>query len=481
MPQFGRAWIRADDKLHDVDDQHKPNWLDELENLGLLRRMDGGFIWFRSDVRQSLRKCFELSQDELIRKPLNSDQPPFRVRKRLEGWDCASQLANVHESLATWYRKVFDATSTVPAIFENIDHLCFSVEYLIRQPAATNHSGGKILGLLDAIREVLREQLFLIQAQGHPRVSVRRLDYIRDFWTKDIELGSQQQTRISNAHLKPSAKAIPLNQMLERLELEEGKAILKGMAKLQLKAVEVAMVLAREIGEEGQAYERMREWAERRLSDEPLRNSEVTRRLDCRYSAEKGTEEDRSRQFAQERLSCALTNKFSQESLERSPTPGDAAPRDASPDSSKPVRTAGSAEEAVAARKGEMIRWWRSCGILATGSRTLRVAEESYFRAIQAAGARNIRYYKGESGDMSLTGKRIREMLAKLNFEQDNSYRVNLEILHTLDSAAFFLILCAQAKMRCFQLCSGEELNLEDRNAQRSNIEREVKKIYAGR
>jgi hypothetical protein len=442
-------WIRADDFLRGEDDQHKDKWLYELEHCNLIRRMDGGFIWFRSEVRQKLRRCFELTASESDRCDAYESSAfltdPTRIA--LQEWNSADEIAKIHLNLATWYRKVFDATNSVAAVFEIIDHLCFSVRSLIRfnlkrlhltKPGRTELANLElnIVSRVDAAREVLREQHFLIQAQSHPRVSMRRLDYVRDFWTDEAE---QSTSGVDRRSLSGQVRDLFIDSC------EAADRILKEMAKLQSKAVEVAMVLAREIGEEAHAYQRLREFGIRRLFPYPLSLDEVKANDEELKTSIRGPNG-----LIRMGLSERLTKTLNQ-----------------------------GREGSESKRKGEMIRWWRSCGILANASRSLREADHSLWRALQASADTNIIFHHDndlKANDICL----LRPELESLKLSLSDSYAVKLEILHTLDITSFHLNLRGQAMKRWLSLCWHELASLDgSKEVRRQEIEGDIHKYMA--
>jgi hypothetical protein len=419
---FAFAWAKCMNQHWNITSQsdvYRNQWLDELEGIGLLHRLDGGFIWLFSSRRQGLRRCLALTEIDLddsqtISQVSNKCRTVLAEESRaaLQSWKAAAQQAEIHLSLSTWYRKVFDATGAGQAIFEAVDHLCFSAESLIRykslRPQSQNLGEEFIpederiqlaISRVAAARELLRENEFLIQTHGHPRASLRRLDFLRDYWVvRRSPLPDSIAKFIDNKH-----------QYL---------ALKSEIAKLQVTTAQVARAICRETGEDGDAFKRLREVAVRMIHDEPLTLSEVEERQRRYYADRKKLSQIFGEAISRPNLSNQgrrLEDKFST--------------RD---------------------RIHELIRWWRWCGELGVASRSMDKASRSLARALFVAkeAAWSYQADAGSLGNFELTGWTLK---------RSEPYRVHLETLYSLQQAAYCLMLQAQAVERNVALLSNEQ------------------------
>jgi hypothetical protein len=399
------AWAKcmnAGATLTSETDSQRDEWLTDLEKLRLLRRLDGGFIWLQARVRQGLRRCMALTQRTLeedilkIRTMVKLDSLNEQSLSVLKKWDPAEQQASVHVNLSTWYRKVFDSTGAPQAIFDAVDHLCFSAESILRHAKSSGVAGQTALdleaanklklaaGRVSAAREILGEHQFLIQTHGHPRASLRRLDFVRDYW---VTLRSPSTDTIKS--LLDQEAWIEAEGDLLHLRTE--------IATFQRVAAEVARSICREIGEEGEAFERLREVAVRTISGSLMTMEEI----------------HQHRELSRNKLSIEFA-----ESLHKAGRHGS-------------LQTA---VDTNSARHYELIRWWRWCGLLGISSRCLEEASKSLSRALSVA---SNRHWDFESDPTVLESM----VLNHWCLEMTSTYKFHLETLSSLEQAASCLVL----------------------------------------
>lgn len=125
-------------------------WLRELEELALLKRVPGGFIWMHSSCRNQLRGV------------LTKGNQPFEV-------------AEIHLELARWYELVLDSTSAPAGVFEAAAHYAMAARLF-----GDSSLPGKCVQSLQACRSVIYANRWLIQTHGYSRGSCRHLEAIAE-------------------------------------------------------------------------------------------------------------------------------------------------------------------------------------------------------------------------------------------------------------------------------------------------------------
>ena len=144
----------------DQFDNKREDWLNELQNLDLLRRKPGGYIWVHAGCRQRLRAFLD--------RP--TEAPP-EIIDILDKWNPTAKAAEIHCRIALWYEKLLDATKAPVAVFEAAEHLCRAAEAMVI------NSGNEICRapcVIDAASALLIGNSFLIQTHGYSRGSCRR-------------------------------------------------------------------------------------------------------------------------------------------------------------------------------------------------------------------------------------------------------------------------------------------------------------------
>ena len=299
-------------------DEYKEKWLRELEEKDIIRRKDGGFIWFHTDMRRAMRESFATIDNA------------YEVR------------AKIHLDLAGWFQKVFVATGSPAAIFEEVDHLCFSAESMVLHESfgTVNEFVVAARERIDSARNLLGENQFLIHSLGYPQACLRRLDILCDFW------------------VKPSATPTP-KSLVQKIgesdqELSERDELLKAIARFQAMTIKLCRNIAREIGDDGVAYSYHREFGLRLSQQHPVRISRIgTSRtsLDRYLWPDNQPLDDRPNSFYQEII---LHNRTNDNALR-------------------------------AISLDECIEWWRWCAMLAIAARSFDKAAHSLVRALRAA------------------------------------------------------------------------------------------------
>jgi hypothetical protein len=211
------AWnlcTNCDGEPWSKQDAVKAGWIDDLVAKKVVRRKDGGFIWFDSFFRERLRKCLTLSYADLASEASarqlidlkgefreKSGEERFdKFKNTLTAWrneqisaDGEDRQGQIHLQIAMWYLRLSESTGTARAILEAIDHMMFAVDSKVRtldvQKSARKGKAGKIQldtlkeseDRIDAARHLLREHAFHLQTDGHPLASKRRLEYICNF------------------------------------------------------------------------------------------------------------------------------------------------------------------------------------------------------------------------------------------------------------------------------------------------------------
>lgn len=201
----------------------RENWLNQLEDLGLVRRKAGGFIWLHLRCRQLLR--------DILQNPehLNAFIHPV-AREILQKWKAREREAEIHTELAKWYEKVLDASENPSAVFEALHHLCMAAQGF-SDPDQTDYN--RAAQRLDTASALLKANGFLIQTQGYARGSCRRLADIRALCRS----------------------------------LEEHPNLEKAARRLRIVCTEVKRAIAHEVGEDAKGYLRHRQFAELHVLD----------------------------------------------------------------------------------------------------------------------------------------------------------------------------------------------------------------------
>lgn len=198
-------------------------WLEELAKFHLLRHKPGGYIWVHARCRETIREA--LRHDGVFA------ELPTNAKKVIDGWKPAGKIHEIHARIAAWYSKLLDATDSPAAVFEAADHHCRAAEAILM----TGSDGAVSIARaqLNAASSLLHANALLIQTHGYSRGSCRRLEFLRDFMTKD--------------NLRAPARS--------RWE-EFAPQLLKPIQRLKIVCTDVMRAIAREVGEDAKAYQR---------------------------------------------------------------------------------------------------------------------------------------------------------------------------------------------------------------------------------
>ncbi len=208
-------------------DDRYPDWVDELEEKGLVRRKPGGFIWIHSRARTLLR-----------RRLFNSNSASDEVLPA--GWDPQKDAPEIHWRLAQWYRRILAASWAPGAVFEAVYHACRSAEEFLRVSGDSSaREAGTAVDRVNWASSLLHTHAFLIQTQGYSRGSCRRLADIRDRRCRRIDEASRERV---------SRTGDVTNQQTRNIEA--------ATRLLRFRCTDVMRAIAREVGEDRLAYVR---------------------------------------------------------------------------------------------------------------------------------------------------------------------------------------------------------------------------------
>ncbi|HST24166.1 MAG TPA: SIR2 family protein [Blastocatellia bacterium] len=203
-----------------LDDRQ--TWVQQLEEVGLLRRKAGGFIWIHS-------RCREVIRDILSNPPKRDTffKKSSKAKKALKGWEPEKDEPEIHERLAEWYGKVLDASESPAAVFEAVYHFCRAAEASLTLNRSESAWPCK---QIEAAAALLKANGFLIQTHGYSRGSCRHLEYIRDtLCPSDLDPDSESE-------------------------------LCDAAQRLRIVCTEVMRMIAREVGEDAKLYLRHRQF-----------------------------------------------------------------------------------------------------------------------------------------------------------------------------------------------------------------------------
>lgn len=233
------------------------SWVTALEELGLLRRKVGGFIWMHARARNQLRLLLSSKErrkkffDE--RKAMKASQKPVELQglgRRLEEWKPEQSAALIHSNLAEWFRRVFAAANSPAALFEAVYHSCRSTISSIATIGNTSQQCITQCDLassqVEAAVSLLRANAWLVQTHGYSRGSCRRLEYVRFELCKEIDAHCDRYENGSKG-----SRQWFLKDVQPRV-----RSIKEGTRLLRIQCTEVMRAIAREVGEDIRAIER---------------------------------------------------------------------------------------------------------------------------------------------------------------------------------------------------------------------------------
>src|SRR5579871_1944847 len=204
-----------------TDAKEQIDWINKLEDCGLVRRKPGGLIWVHSVCRQ------------MIRQKLGS----------IVETDPMLDESEIHKEIAEWYKKVLDASETPAAAFEAAYHFCRAADALLKKGAAQYG-----IASIEAATSILRSNTFLIQTHGYSRGSCRKLNMI-------ASIGMEIYAKLKKLE-NELGKPVHGTQKETIKELETCKAAVKS---LWIICAEIMRAIAREVGEDSKAYYRHRQ------------------------------------------------------------------------------------------------------------------------------------------------------------------------------------------------------------------------------
>jgi hypothetical protein len=218
-------------------------WIKELEDLGLVRRKPGGFIWIHSRTRTAFRRA--LFNPDSFRSSYRDSAGQPNVQEfdtLLREWGPWEKAPEIHWELAHWYRRILAASRSPAAVFEALYHACRSAEELIR--SATPPQDERVKAAVDRLKwasSLLQAYAFLVQTQGYSRGSCRRLGDIR-----------KRRCDVIDAVVRQTLADHPDRDNLVA-------TVERATRRLRIRCTETMRAIAREVGEDRLAYNRQTE------------------------------------------------------------------------------------------------------------------------------------------------------------------------------------------------------------------------------
>ena len=218
-------------------------WLNELEDIGLVRRKPGGFIWLHTRPRNRLRNILGDRREQMVLvQTFGSLARLFSGdgTERRPKWDSEGDAAEIHRELAEWYRRVLAASDAPAAVFEAVYHACRAARsslHALKKDDVMAHARR----LIQWAASLLHFHRFLVQTHGYSRGSCRCLEYIRDSLCSDV--------------LDRAKNLTPRQCRSTKGDVNRDRAELRAaILLLRVRATEVMRAIAREVGEDGTTY-----------------------------------------------------------------------------------------------------------------------------------------------------------------------------------------------------------------------------------
>ncbi len=214
-------------------------WIDDLEKVGLVRYKPGGFIWLHSPTRNTLRAILgtERGRGEFLKA--HPDLAPL-----LAAWRPTEHVAAIHADLAQWNRRILAASDAPAAVLEAVYHSCRSAEANLGLHTTAGRNDAR--EMIEAAASLLHTNAFLLQTHGDSRAGCRHLEYVRDDLCQALlaALTRPPGVRVQKA---PGPSNRPPDKLVAAIQT------------LRIRCTEVMRAIAREVGEDGRAYQRQRE------------------------------------------------------------------------------------------------------------------------------------------------------------------------------------------------------------------------------
>lgn len=209
------------------------DWTGDLERIGLVRIKPGGMVTLVTSCRSSIRKSL-----------CNPD----------------TGIAKAHYRLGIWYDSLLDSSGAAAALFETLYHFCksaeVSVEFLMRDQAdhETLLEGpekciNRAAKAVEAAASKISSESYLIQTHGQSRGSCRQLERLCDIGERILE--GIDHFKKGQAYLESHHSNIKVQTAIVRLSV--------AIPRLWLASTEAMRSIAREVGEDGKAYQRQRQ------------------------------------------------------------------------------------------------------------------------------------------------------------------------------------------------------------------------------
>lgn len=212
--------------------ERSKQWIHALEQLHVVRRKQGGFIWIHCDIRNELRL-----------RLLDADEMPKSTVKRLK-----PLTVRIHHGLAEWYHKLFCSSQDPAAAFEVVYHRMVQVAAILEEATLSDRSEytrdekrdrSAILAALSNARQVLEIAHGTMLSAGSSNALCRRLQQIRSVHLDQLEtlLAASPWTVIP----------VGFHEIRHRIHL------------IRMLSFHLNRSLAREVGENVVAFQRHRE------------------------------------------------------------------------------------------------------------------------------------------------------------------------------------------------------------------------------
>lgn len=210
-------------------------WLNELEELGVIRRKPGGLVWLHTWIRGELRDY--LNRPRAANKTV--DPETFRL------------FARIHHAHAEWYRKLFLSSRDPLAVCEIVSHRCLqaanclaAIRALMKESNLPEDAAPLASRAAQALQDGVKSLHLGRKAMlgsGFSRSTCRRLDHLRKVAVNAV--------RRQCHHLeKGGDEAIAIARWMESL-----------CADICIRSLKLNREVAQEVAENATAFRRVRE------------------------------------------------------------------------------------------------------------------------------------------------------------------------------------------------------------------------------
>lgn len=211
------------------------DWLNELEELGVIRRKPGGLVWLHTWIRGELR--------DYLNQPRAADETVDPESLRL--------FARIHHAHAEWYRKLFLSSRDPLAVCEIVSHRCLQARNClaaIRGLMVGEELSEDAAALASRAAQALQDGLKSLHlgrkamlGSGFSRSTCRRLDHLRK---NAVEAVRKQCKGLEECE----GEAAAIARWMESL-----------CADICVKSLRLNREVAQEVAENATAFRRVRE------------------------------------------------------------------------------------------------------------------------------------------------------------------------------------------------------------------------------